>query len=179
MSHSILLCLNPLLTGGQLWACQIDFATQPSSTNMPPYHIVGTPPYASLNMYNGMCKSLYLYSRPASYLKGMQVQLLVMMCLGYSLLNLACADFPLSYNVHHGTRKTWHNQVQIKKQQYSGTDLAPDGLTCIGEMIDYACSLKLPNYNLLHSQVAMDIRYFTLSFHIFLSLFIYNQAYLV
>jgi len=48
------------------WLCN-----QPSSTNMPPYHIVGTPPYASLNMHNGMCESLYLYSRPASYLKGM------------------------------------------------------------------------------------------------------------
>jgi hypothetical protein len=60
------------------------------------------------------------------------------------------------YNIQHGTRKTQHDQVRIKKQPYSGADLAPDGLSCIGEMIDHARSLnfdQLPNYELLRSQI--------------------------
>ena len=76
--------------------------------------------------------------------------------LGYSLLSLARGDLPWTYNIHHGTRKIRHDQVRVKKQRYSGADLAPDRLPCIGEMIDYARSLKfgqLPNYELLRSQV--------------------------
>jgi hypothetical protein len=76
--------------------------------------------------------------------------------LGYSLVSLACGGLPWTYNVHHGTRETQHDQVQIKKQRYSGADLATNRLPCIGEMTDYARSLKfdqLPNYELLHSQI--------------------------
>src|SRR6202167_4144965 len=76
--------------------------------------------------------------------------------LGYSLLHLASGDLPWFYNVLHGTRKTQYDQVWIKKQRYSGADLAPDGLTFIGDMIDYARSLnfdELPNYELFRSQI--------------------------
>ena len=76
--------------------------------------------------------------------------------LGYSLLHLASGDLPWFYNVWHGTRKTQYDQVWIKKQRYSGADLAPDGLSFIGAMIDHARSLnfdELPNYKLFRLQV--------------------------
>ena len=76
--------------------------------------------------------------------------------LGYSLLHLISGVLPWLYNVLHGTRKTQHDQVRIKKQRHNGASLAPGGMPCIGEMVDYARSLnidQLPNYDLLRSQI--------------------------
>ncbi|KIM84488.1 hypothetical protein PILCRDRAFT_384823 [Piloderma croceum F 1598] len=115
-------------------------STQTSSKDTPSYHVVGTLPYASLNMHYGI--------RPAPRDD--------IESLGYSLLHLAIGNLPWMYNVRHGTKKTQHDQVRIKKQLHSGAYLAPDGLSCIGKMIDHARSLKfnqLPNYELLSSQI--------------------------
>ncbi|KAG2072903.1 kinase-like protein [Suillus decipiens] len=76
--------------------------------------------------------------------------------LGYVLLSLAWRDLPWMYNTRHGTGNNREIQVRIKKERYSGTDLAPDGLPCLGQMIDHARSLKfdqLPDYELLRSQI--------------------------
>ncbi|KAG2065962.1 hypothetical protein BDR04DRAFT_955812, partial [Suillus decipiens] len=62
--------------------------------------------------------------------------------LGYVLLSLARRDLPWTYNTWHGTGKNREIQVRIKKERYSGTDLAPNGLPCLGQMIDHARSLK-------------------------------------
>jgi hypothetical protein len=72
--------------------------------------------------------------------------------LGYSLLNLVRGDLPWTHNTRHGTRKTQYDQVRIKKKRYSGADLAPNGFTWIGQMIDCARGLnfdQLPKYDLL------------------------------
>ncbi|KAG1857303.1 hypothetical protein C8R48DRAFT_565203, partial [Suillus tomentosus] len=62
--------------------------------------------------------------------------------LGYTLLNLAVGDIPWTYNTRHGTSKNQEVQVWVKKQQHSGADVAPNGLPCSGQLIDYARSLK-------------------------------------
>ena len=35
-------------------------------------------------------------------------------------------------------KKVRQTQVLLKKQRYSGAELAPEGLPCIGDIIDYA-----------------------------------------
>ncbi|KAG1902947.1 kinase-like domain-containing protein [Suillus fuscotomentosus] len=51
--------------------------------------------------------------------------------LGYTLISLARGDLPWTYNTRHGTSKNQEVQVRIKKQQFSGADMSPDGLPCI------------------------------------------------
>jgi len=118
----------------------ISHTAETSSMDVPSDHLVGTLPYASLNMHYGI--------RPAPR---DDVE-----SLGYSLLSLARGNLPWTYNVYHGTKKTQYDQVRLKKQQYSGADLTLDGLPCIGQIIGYARSLKfdqLPDYELLRTQV--------------------------
>ncbi|KAF9517513.1 hypothetical protein BS47DRAFT_1290872 [Hydnum rufescens UP504] len=84
---------------------------QSTSLDTPSYHVVGTLPYASLNMHYGICPS----PAPRDDMKS----------LGYSLLNLVQGGLPWTYNTRHGTRKTKYDQVRIKKKRYSGADLPP------------------------------------------------------
>ncbi|KAG0706732.1 kinase-like domain-containing protein, partial [Suillus ampliporus] len=88
-------------------------------------HIIGTLGYVSLNMHYDI--------RPAPRDD--------IESLGYALLSLTRGDPPWIYNTQHGTNKGQEGQVRIKKQKCSGTDLAPDGLPCFGQMVDYAHSL--------------------------------------
>ncbi|KAG2345119.1 kinase-like protein [Suillus weaverae] len=103
-------------------------------------HGVGTLEYISLNMHNN------IRSAPRDDIES----------LGYALLSLARGDLPWTYNTRHGTSKDREVQVRVKKRRYSGADLASNGLTCLGQMIDYARSLKfdqLPDYELLRLQI--------------------------
>ncbi|KAG1902983.1 kinase-like domain-containing protein [Suillus fuscotomentosus] len=103
-------------------------------------HVIGTLEYVSLNIHR------HIRSAPRDDIES----------LGYTLLSLARGDLPWTYNTQHGTRKNQEVQVRIKKQQFSGADMAPDGLPCFGQMIDYARSLKfnqLPDYELLRLQI--------------------------
>ncbi|KAG1863690.1 kinase-like domain-containing protein [Suillus subluteus] len=101
---------------------------------------IGTLEYVSLNMHRDI--------RPAPRDD--------IESLGYALISLARGDLPWTYNTRHGTSKDREVQVRIKKQQYSGTDLAPNGLPCFGQLIDHARNLKfdqLPDYELLRLQI--------------------------
>ncbi|KAG2119123.1 kinase-like domain-containing protein, partial [Suillus discolor] len=103
-------------------------------------HAIGTLEYVSLNVHR------HIRSAPRDDIES----------LGYTLLSLARGDLPWTYNTRHGTSKNQEVQVRIKKQQFSGADMSPDGLPCFGQMIDYARSLKfdqLPDYELLRSQI--------------------------
>ncbi|KAG1857268.1 kinase-like domain-containing protein [Suillus tomentosus] len=103
-------------------------------------HAIGTLGYVSLNIHR------HIRSAPRDDIES----------LGYTLVSLARGDLPWTYNTRHGTSKNQEVQVRIKKQQFSGADMSPDGLPCIGQMIDYARSLKfdqLPDYELLRLQI--------------------------
>src|SRR5882724_7125512 len=67
------------------------------TTNTLAYRVVGTLPYASLNMHDGIRKLQYLYYKPASN-PGPAPRDDVE-SLGYTFLNLARGDLPWSYNV--------------------------------------------------------------------------------
>ncbi|KAG2119118.1 kinase-like domain-containing protein, partial [Suillus discolor] len=77
-------------------------------------HAIGTLEYVSLNIH------CHIRSASRDDIES----------LGYTLLSLARGDLPWTYNTRHGTSKNQEVQVRIKKQQFSGADMSPDGLPC-------------------------------------------------